>query len=307
MLIINVSLCVLALIMLRSGVLSIGAFALGIAFEKHFNIYADLKESPKFGDVVDGSSLNKPLLSPPPMSPQLATIAQHGLPTNDSLRIYKNFVLSYDSRNRVANWVLEHLTPAHLDSKDYDRSGLDFFEDRSIHHFFRSTNDDYRKSGFDRGHLAASGNYRTDKADSKSTFILSNIAPQVGKGFNRDKWNDLENHIRSNIVKQSEHTWVCTGPVYLPKRDSVSGKTFVTYQVIGRNHVAVPTHFFKIILYQQHGKYYLESYLMPNQIIDNKQSIFDFRINPEAVERAAGFLFFNNIPRKQITIKTGLE
>lgn len=293
--------------MLRTGVLSIGAFALGIAFEKHFNIYADLKEPANIVDVVDSGSLSKPLLPPPPMSAQMAIIARHGLPTNDSLRVYKNFVLSYDSRNRVPNWVLEHLTPAHLDSDSYDRNGMEFVEDRSIHHFFRSTNDDYRRSGFDRGHMAAAGNYRADKADTKSTFILTNIAPQVGKGFNRDKWNDLERHIRSNIVKRSENTWVCTGPVYLPKRDPTSGKMFVTYQVIGQNHVAVPTHFFKIILYQQRGKYYLESYLMPNIVIDDKQSIFDFRINPEAIERAAGLLFFNNIPRKQITIKTGFE
>lgn len=42
------------------------------------------------------------------------------------------------------------------------------------------------------------------------------MAPQVGRGFNRDSWNRLEKYVRSltNIYKD---VYVCTGPLYLPK------------------------------------------------------------------------------------------
>ena len=44
---------------------------------------------------------------------------------------------------------------------------------------FRSTNEDYARSGFDRGHMAAAGNSRFNAESMEKTFILSNIAPQV--------------------------------------------------------------------------------------------------------------------------------
>lgn len=50
---------------------------------------------------------------------------------------------------------------------------------RSIHAYFRSTNVDYRGSGFDRGHLAAAGNHWINQESLDETFLLSNISPQV--------------------------------------------------------------------------------------------------------------------------------
>lgn len=48
------------------------------------------------------------------------------------------------------------------------------------------------------------------------TFYLSNMAPQVGVGFNRHSWNRLEKYVRklTNVYKD---VYVCTGPLYIPK------------------------------------------------------------------------------------------
>lgn len=43
-----------------------------------------------------------------------------------------------------------------------------------------------------------------------STFYLSNIAPQVGKGFNRDAWNKLEMYSR-RLTREYDHVYVCSG------------------------------------------------------------------------------------------------
>jgi DNA/RNA endonuclease G (NUC1) len=43
-----------------------------------------------------------------------------------------------------------------------------------------------------------------------STFYLSNIAPQVGKGFNRDAWNKLEMYTR-RLTRDYDHVYVCSG------------------------------------------------------------------------------------------------
>ncbi|KAK6048840.1 DNA/RNA non-specific endonuclease, partial [Cooperia oncophora] len=65
--------------------------------------------------------------------------------------------------------------------------------------------------------LAAAGNHRKTQKSVDQTFLLTNMSPQVGKGFNRDKWNDLERYARK-IAKKSLNTYILTGPLYLPHK-----------------------------------------------------------------------------------------
>lgn len=284
----------------RIGIISAGAFALGIAFEKNIKTTADIRQTDISGDIVDSSAISGKNLG----SSETSLIVQYGFPSMDSLRSYSNFVVSYDRRSRIPNWVLERLTRDKLNSDNYNRSGMEFFEDKSVHHFFRSTNNDYKGSGYDRGHLAAAGNYRSIREHAANTFILTNIAPQVGRGFNRDKWNDVEKYARK-IVHQVGEAWICTGPLFLPTKDPITGKMFVRHEVIGRNHVAVPTHFFKVIFYRSNNdsnQFMMESFLFPNVPIDSNRDVTEFRIDPEVIERAAGILLFNGILNISIDI-----
>jgi endonuclease G len=198
-------------------------------------------------------------------------IMRYGFPGYDNLRTFEDFVLSYDRRHRwcyrpyshthgcrTVHWVLEHITPDRLEyAPSVDRSKCAFIEDTSIHEYFRARNGDYKASGYDRGHMAAAGNHRRSQTAIEQTFTLSNMAPQVcsaavspiipiqvGKGFNRDKWNELEKHVRSRAHK-CRNMFVCTGPLYLARPDARDGQMYVRYRVIGATQVAVPTHFFK--------------------------------------------------------------
>lgn len=83
-------------------------------------------------------------------------------------------------RNRVANWVMEHLTSDMFEAEACgrrDKSG--FHEDDTIHGYFRSTKKDYENSGYDKGHLAAAANHKRSQREIDQTFVLSNIIPQV--------------------------------------------------------------------------------------------------------------------------------
>ena len=75
-----------------------------------------------------------------------------GLPSTDNLRIHQNFVLSFDSAKRNAKWVLEHITKD-SSSGQGSRANVKFFEDAGLEPRFRSRLEDYRNSGYDRGHL----------------------------------------------------------------------------------------------------------------------------------------------------------
>jgi endonuclease G len=62
------------------------------------------------------------------------------------------------------------------------------------------------------------------------------------------------------------------------RRDS-DGKMYVKYEVIGANSVAVPTHFFKVIVAETADqKLDMEAYVMPNQVIDNSTPLTVFQV-----------------------------
>ncbi|KAJ8958220.1 hypothetical protein NQ318_017361 [Aromia moschata] len=247
------------------GSVAAGGFITGTYFERKqlwSSEYLDkLLNSPlpTFGTVSAATAV-----SPVPSDTNVSRVSQimkYGFPSLDNVRSFDDFVLSYDRRNRVAHWV--------------------------------SQNHDYKGSGYDRGHLAAAGNHKSHQNHVEQTFFLSNMAPQVGVGFNRDSWNRLEKHVRRlTKVYTNAHY------IYLEKR--ATEKNYVKYEVIGANHVAVPTHFYKIVVGETpDGKLEMESYVMPNQVIDNQVPLTSFQVPPESIERAAGLLFFSNITPKQ--------
>jgi len=62
------------------------------------------------------------------------------------------------------------------------------------------------------------------------------------------------------------------------RRDS-DGKMYVRYEVIGVSSVAVPTHFFKVIVAETADqKYDMEAYVMPNQVIDDSTPLTVFQV-----------------------------
>ncbi|CAB3399660.1 unnamed protein product [Caenorhabditis bovis] len=227
-------------------------------------------------------------------------IMVHGFPGFDNLRTFEDFVLSYDRKTKTAHWVCEHLTPDMLVyDKSVDRTKCQFRPDESIHKYFQSQNEDYKGSGFDRGHLAAAGNHRKSQNAVDQTFFLTNMSPQVGKGFNRDKWNELEKYCRK-IAKKSVNTYILTGPMYLPKLFE-DGKKYVKYQVIGKNHVAVPTHFFKVLLVEvAPGNFEMECFLLPNEVIPESVDLSSFHVPLEMIERNAGILIFDKLPKNSL-------
>ncbi|XP_018328585.1 endonuclease G, mitochondrial [Agrilus planipennis] len=293
------------------GAVSLGSFFAGSIFEKYYGkcnqdyslpVSSDFPRFSIFGSVLAATPLSPaPVQQSPTSASRVSQIMKYGFPSLDNIRSFDDYVLSYDRRNRVAHWVFEHLTHEHVVHNDkVDRSKCDFKPDESIHPFFRSDNSDYRGSGFDRGHLAAAGNHKANQKHVEQTFYLSNMAPQVGRGFNRDSWNRLERYVRK-LTRNYPNVYVCTGPLYLPRKES-DGKTYIKYQVIGSNNVAVPTHFFKVVVVESSsGELELEAYVMPNQVIDDATPLTSFLVPPESIERAAGLLFFDNVSRNKFS------
>ncbi|XP_028313200.1 endonuclease G, mitochondrial [Gouania willdenowi] len=227
-------------------------------------------------------------------------VMKYGFPSLANVKSRDSYITSYDPRTRTASWVIERLSPASL-SGSADRKCCTFKEDDSVHVFHRATNEDYRGSGFDRGHMAAAANHKWSQKAMDDTFYLSNVSPQ-NPHLNQNTWNNLEKLCRA-LTKRYLNVYVCTGPLYLPRQEA-DGKLYVRYQVIGPNHVAVPTHFFKVlILEQMDGKgVELRSYVMPNEPINERVPLERFLVSIETIERASGLLFVPNIMKRTSTL-----
>ena len=196
----------------------------------------------------------------------------------------QGYTLAYDSRGKIPLWTHEHISNDSLEKKA-ERKGMSFCEDTELYGPHRSTLVDYSKSGYDRGHVVPAGDVCFSKEALKETFYLSNICPQHPE-CNRGLWAQLEHHVRS-LVKDEGPLEVITGPLFIPHEED-EGKRYVTYQVIGKNDVAVPTHFFKVI--KSAGKTWV--YVIPNTPISGKLDDYQFPL--EKLERVSGIRFDNS-------------
>lgn len=264
-----------------------------------------INRNPKNEDKLDSflTASGIPDLSVKAGAENLKASAKYGLPSKDNLRIFNDYILSYDRRLRAPAWVIEHLTPDKLkDRESTNRNRSRFYEDNAIHEYFRAKNADFTNSGYDRGHMAAAANHKMNQEDMDQTFAYSNISPQFPE-FNRGGWEKLERYVRY-LAKRSKELYVVTGPLYLPMK-AKDGNLYVTYRVLGSNHISVPTHYFKVILYEtKENRMVLEAFLMPNDNrLDESISINDYRVpinRLDIIERSSGVIFFEQLIRDKV-------
>ncbi|XP_073255219.1 endonuclease G, mitochondrial-like [Porites lutea] len=274
-------------------VVSIAAFGTGgilaVLFERKRQQQDFLPVVHAKRDVVDGGLGQS----------RQSEIMRFGYPSFENIKAKNDYVLSYNRRLRLANWVAEHLTARNVYNRDLDRGKCDFAQDPTIHPLFSTSNEDYRMSGYDRGHLAAAANHRSSQDSMCATFFLSNMSPQVGSGFNRDAWEHLEKYSR-HLTRFYKNVYVITGPLFLPKLEA-DNQLYVKYKLIGINRIAVPTHFFKIILGETNdNQLEMQSYILPNQPINEKTPLHMFQVPTDTIEKASGLIVFDKVPRHNI-------
>lgn len=130
------------------------------------------------------------------------------------------------------------------------------------------------------------------------TFYLTNMAPQVGSGFNRDYWAHFEDFCR-RLTTHYPSVRIITGPLYLPRLHP-DNKWRVSYEVVGNPpNIAVPTHFYKIIVAEDGktgGNVAVGAFVLPNAVISNNTRLTEFEVPLEVVERASGLEFLRMLP-----------
>ena len=198
------------------------------------------------------------------------------LPTSTTGQIihHNGYSLSYNEEFEQAEWVAYELKKEHLSKNNFKRP---YFEiDKAV-----KTNAanwrNYKKSGYDKGHLCPAGDRRYSKAAHNETFLTSNISPQEHK-FNAGLWNRIEQKTRYWAGRYNG-VFVVTGGV-------LKGKM----KTIGDEAVAVPNQFYKIILDYNNGAPKVIAFLTPHK--DSKEPLYNYVVSVNSVEALTGIDFF---------------
>ena len=201
---------------------------------------------------------------------------------NDQIVEHEGYTLCYNEQHEQPTWVAYKLSKSNLVSKKVKRTD-DFREDDAVATRSATLND-YRRSGYDRGHLAPAADFAYSEEAMSGTFFLSNISPQIHE-FNSGIWNVLEQKIRDWAMRDEE-LFVVTGPVF---RGQSKGK-------IGRNRVGVPTHFYKVVLDINPPEVKAIGFIFEHRKYEEPKKFIKYAMTVDEVERFTGLDFFPMIP-----------
>jgi len=125
---------------------------------------------------------------------------------------FQAYTVLHSGVTRTPLWSAEHLTRATVQraqARDVRDNG--YHAEPRLPAAERAELADYMRSGYDRGHMAPSGD-TGDAVSDRQTFSLANMVPQLGS-LNRTGWSRLEAYVRTLTLKLGE-SYVVTGPLY---------------------------------------------------------------------------------------------
>ena len=188
------------------------------------------------------------------------------------------YVVSYNKDTKCPNWVAWHLTAEHADGP-YPR--LKQFHEEEELPTPRATLEDYRGSGWSRGHMCPAGDNKWNEQAMYESFSLVNVCPQ-NANLNSGLWNSIEIDCRKWARRFGDIYIVC-GPVYLRRE----------HETIGYNKVYVPEAFFKVVLCLN-GTPKGFGFIVRNTDGNKKRDLYYNSI--DQVERITGYDFFPALP-----------
>ena len=202
-------------------------------------------------------------------------IAKEG---NNQYLCRTGYAVNYNYQTKVAHFAVEHVRKEAL-TKSVARKD-DFREDPEVPAQYRSTLNDYKGAGYDRGHIAPAADMTYSAVAMSESFFLTNMMPQ-DPGNNRGIWKYTEEYVRFWADQYGE-VYVISGPLYTQNATKVIG-----------NGVRVPDYVWKIVIDPKRSR--AITFLFPNQKLDPKQ-LDNYISTISEIEHLTGINFSPMIP-----------
>lgn len=197
---------------------------------------------------------------------------------NQSILVHKGFTVSYNPDWKVPNWVAYELT-ANETSGPYSREN--HFDFDPSYEGWQADNNDYRNSGWSRGHMVPANHLKWDSSAMKESFYYTNICPQ-NESLNNHDWKYLENDC-CRWANKYGRVYIACGPII-----------YADHKTIGNGKVAVPEYFFKVVLAPVNGTYTGIGFIFKNEAGRHPQDYYARSI--DEIERITGINFYFSLP-----------
>lgn len=199
----------------------------------------------------------------------------------DEILVYKGFVVNYNTKRLIPNWVAYELTAEEVEGQ-VSRSN-NFSMDLN-YKGKQAMREDYSNSGWDKGHMAPAADMKWSQDAMYESFYLTNICPQNHE-LNGKDWQTLEKKCREWATKYGKVYIVC-GPVVYNNR----------YGTIGNQKVVIPDSFFKAVLAPDGKGFKSIAFVMENT--SAKQPLKNSVVSVNDVELLIGYDLFTNLNDK---------
>ena len=226
--------------------------------------------------VEEVSSDSKPAVSDskPAVSDNSST-APKSKPADSDLIQYTGYLVSFNTETLLPNWVYYELVKSETNG-DNTREGKNFRKDPDLQRP-QAEDDDYRNSGWSRGHMAPAGDFKWSDKAMTETFYFTNCCPQ-NQALNAGQWSTLEKKVRSWAKKYGK-VLVVTGPII--------GENI--YGTIGDNNVVVPDAFFKAVVAGDQSI----AFVMYNR--PENENMQKCAMTVDELEKLSGYDFFSEL------------
>lgn len=203
---------------------------------------------------------------------------------------YKGFTVSYNNNTRLPNWVAYELTATEV-AGDLPRK--DKFRPDPAANGPQANKEDYRNSGWDRGHMAPAADMKWDAEAMGESCYFTNICPQNPQ-LNGGDWKELEEKCRKWAEKHGR-IYIACGPIILGNE----------HGTIGANEVIIPDKFYKVVLARINGEYRGAGFIFHNSPLRKSKisgkppvnrPLESYLVPIDEVEAITGIDFFPALP-----------
>lgn len=223
------------------------------------------------------------------------------------LMIKPQFAMSYNDKRGTPNWVSYYLKRSDMGRAPRPQNA--FHPDGDLPKgFHRVYPGDYfyNVTGLSRGHMCPSSHRNNTEANSRATFVMTNMVPQ-SEELNGGSWELLERYCRDLCFDEDKEMMIVCGP-HGQGGDTPRGHMLT----VGNGHVIVPKSTWKVILVVDGGgtrgplarvnkKSRLIAVNMPNNRQPNENVPWTKYIVPCAeIEKMTGYTFFDRVPEEII-------
>lgn len=192
----------------------------------------------------------------------------------------EGYALGFSRKYKQPLWVAYRITKEEAEAQNVSRRIASFYEDLEVPESALLA--DYKRSGYDRGHLAPAGDMKFSAKTMQESFSLANMSPQVNS-FNAGVWHRLEQAVR-NFASREHSVFVVTGPIFIDDEEP---------KYIGEGKVRVPEFFYKVV-YDETPPEKMIGFIIANK--GSKKPLSFFAVTVDEVEEATGLDFFGSLP-----------